>query len=320
MKQSRIVAAAFCLVAVAVIAFSAYRLVNIGRQETSYEISVVLNNSSSDRWIAFKEGLEQGAEDYSIHLNIVTTADLEDLEDEVAILEREVANGAEGIIVQLCASSRAETLLQGWNSSVALVLVETDAEPAGTYAAALPDNESMGEALARAAADDAGGSLSGKTIGILAGNQEQLAMQQRLEGFTQAVSDAGGEILWTLEKKEASLEQVAEQQADRHADILVSLENDETERAVDYLLSAGEDGILLYGVGCSEKNVYYLDKGTITGLVVPNEFNMGYQSVALVAQRLEDRKTERAEIGYILVDKETMYNEESQKVLFPIVQ
>ncbi|MCD8052108.1 MAG: substrate-binding domain-containing protein [Clostridiales bacterium] len=316
MKQSRIVVTSLCLVAVAVIVFSAYRLVNMGRQEVSQEVSVVVNNSSSDRWIAFKEGLEQGAEDYSVRLNIVTTATFESLEDEEAVIQREIANGAEGVIVQLCASGGTAELLQELNASAALVLVETDAEPTETYAAALPDNEGVGAALADATNQDAGGSLAGKTIGVLAGNQAQLAMQQRLEGFTQAAAAAGGEILWTLDAAETADADLTEQPVD----ILVSLENDETERAVDALLAAQEGETLLYGVGCSEKNVYYLDKGVITGLIVPNEFNMGYQSVALMAQRLQSRKTEQMEIGFLTVDKETMYEEDNQKVLFPIVQ
>ncbi|MCD8189445.1 MAG: substrate-binding domain-containing protein [Clostridiales bacterium] len=319
MKQSRIVMTGFCLAAVAVIVFSAYQLVNMGRQEVSYEVSVVVNDSSNDRWIAFKEGLEQGAEDYSIHLNVVTTADFESLEDEETVIEREIAGGAEGIIVQLCASTGTEELLQEYETSVALVLVETDAEPTETYAAALPDNEGIGAALADAAAEDADGALTGKTIGILAGNQEQLAMQQRLDSFVQAAQAAGGDILWTLEAARGDDDPLAQQLAEQPVDILAALENDETERAVDALLSAQLE-TLLYGVGCSEKNVYYLDKGTITGLVVPNEFNMGYQSVALMAGRLQSRKTERVETGFVIVDKATMYDTDNQKVLFPIVQ
>lgn len=308
-----------CLAAVAVIIFATYQLVNMGRQDVSYEVSVVVNNSSSDRWIAFKEGLEQGAEDYSIRLNVVTTSSFDNLEDQQAVIEREIVNGAEGVIVQLCASSGTEGLLQELTASTALVLVETDAEPTETYAAALPDNAGMGEALVQAAAEDAGGSLSGKTIGILTGNQAQLAMQQRLEGFTQAAEASGCQILWTLETGESDDGQLTEQLNEQPVDILIALENDETEQAVDELLAI-QANVLLYGVGCSEKNVYYLDKGIITGLIVPNEFNMGYQSVALMAQYLQSRKTGQTEISHITVNKETMYDTENQKVLFPIVQ
>ena len=74
--------------------------------------------------------------------------------------------------------------------------------------------------------------------------------------------------------------------------------------------------------GCSEKNVYYLDKGEIRALIVPNEFNIGYLSVAAIAGQLREplssAKTE--EIGFLTITKENLYDEENQKILFPIVQ
>ena len=63
-------------------------------------------------------------------------------------------------------------------------------------------------------------------------------------------------------------------------DILITLGNAETETAVDYLQAdtSYKRQFMIYGEGCSDKTVYYLDKGIIKSLVVPNEFNMGYQS------------------------------------------
>lgn len=65
------------------------------------------------------------------------------------------------------------------------------------------------------------------------------------------------------------------------ADIVIALENSETERAVDYMQEnqISVNNCVLYGVGNSEKAVYELDKGRIQALLVPNEFHMGYQSV-----------------------------------------
>ncbi len=38
----------------------------------------------------------------------------------------------------------------------------------------------------------------------------------------------------------------------------------------------------------AQKNVYYLDKGVIGALVVPNEFNIGYLSAAAIAGQLRE--------------------------------
>ena len=105
-------------------------------------------------------------------------------------------------------------------------------------------------------------------------------------------------------------------------DIVVSLDNDRTEQAVDYLQAQEQTEFGLYGIGCSEKNVYYLDKGVIGALVVPNEFNIGYLSAAAIAGQLREplssAKTEK--VGFLTITKDNLYDEENQKILFPIVQ
>lgn len=70
------------------------------------------------------------------------------------------------------------------------------------------------------------------------------------------------------------------------------------------------------------KNVYYLDKGWIQTLVVPNEFNMGYQSMEAIAKQLiyHMDTTRSSKVNYLVVDREHLYDADIQKVLFPIVQ
>ena len=107
-------------------------------------------------------------------------------------------------------------------------------------------------------------------------------------------------------------------------DILIVLGNDELEMVMDEF-AAGEptDGkCVVYGVGSSEKTVYYLDKGWIDTLVVPNEFNMGYQSMEAIAGQLiyHTDVVEKCEVDYLVVDRTNLYDEDIQKILFPIVQ
>lgn len=75
-------------------------------------------------------------------------------------------------------------------------------------------------------------------------------------------------------------------------------------------------------LAAQKKNVYYLDKGVIGALVVPNEFNIGYLSAAAIAGQLREplssAKTEK--VGFLTITKDNLYDEENQKILFPIVQ
>ena len=79
---------------------------------------------------------------------------------------------------------------------------------------------------------------------------------------------------------------------------------------------------MIYGEGCSDKAVYYLDKGVIKTLVVPNEFNIGYQSVHAIAEQIKYKlsSAESTTVDSLVINRQNLYDEENQKTLFPIVQ
>jgi len=143
-----------------------------------------------------------------------------------------------------------------------------------------------------------------------------------LKGFMDKIQTAGASIAWNLSDEDNVNNTFEWCLQKKKVDIVVSLDNDTTEQAVDYLQAQKQIKFQLYGIGCSEKNVYYLDKGEIRALIVPNEFNIGYLSVAAIAGQLREplssAKTE--EIGFLTITKENLYDEENQKILFPIVQ
>lgn len=313
------------LIFVVIIGWTSYAMTDGEKEEETYRISVIVNDSNSDRWRAFRLGLEQAARDCNVDLNYVSTGRLESIEEEMALVNRELENGAEGIIVQMVSSE--ENVLRLMKASVepAVVLLESDIMPENQYALAGADNMEVGRAVADAIKRDYSSELDGKRVGILIGNQRQLSMQRRLQGLKAGLEEAELDIKWELaytemmnEENEALFEQL------ETVDILIALGNDETEKMVDFMQTerADVENCSLYGVGCSEKAVYYLDKGVIRTLVVPNEFNLGYQSMEAVAKQLKYHldKAEDSQVGYLVIDQMNLYDEENQKVLFPIVQ
>lgn len=308
------------LVLFAAILWTSYSMVDTGNTTETYAVSVIVNDSNHDRWISLRQGLEQAAEDYHIALNYVSTGKFDYVGEQLALIDRELNNGAKGVIVQVVGTNGVRELL----AREPVILLESDIEPEDVFAYAGPDNRGMGKALA-AAAVGAEEEKQIKEIGILCGNQQQLAMQQRLQGFQEGVEANGVEIVWMIDDTKMKNKGIAKQFASSQApDAIVALGNGETEQMVDYLLSQGreESGCLLYGIGCSEKAVYYLDKGLIDTLVVPNEFNMGYQGMEAMANRLLYHTSEPARFitDYLVVDRGSLYDEENQKVLFPLVQ
>lgn len=320
------------LVFVAIIIWTSYAMTGDEKEEETYRISVIVDDSNNDRWIALRLGLEQAAKDCNVDLNYVSTGRLTSIEEEIALINRELDNGAEGIIVQMISSEEGVLEMMETASKPALVLLESDIEPRYQYAMAGPNNFEIGKSVANAVKQDFDKEFDGKKIGILIGNNDLLSIQRRLQGLKDELADTSVEIAWEHSYDESTDGQNPEWFEQLEAvDILIALENDETERMVDLMPieiekdeneENDEKRCYLYGVGCSEKVVYYLDKGVIKTLVVPNEFNMGYQSMEAIVNQLKYHldKAQNSQVNYLVIDQMNMYDEENQKVLFPIVQ
>lgn len=246
------------------------------------------------------------------------------MEEELALVLRELESGTDGIILQAVSGEDEMGKLEEASVQVPVVLVESDVMPEEVHAIVGPDNFAMGGAIADALKADFGNTLSDKKIGILCGNQKQLSMQQRLHGVQDGLADTKAHIVWNVEANAGLENEITELLEGLEAvDIVISLGNAQTEQMVDYLQNKENNmQCHIYGVGCSEKVVYYLDKGVISTLVVPNEFNMGYLSMEAIAKQLQYHlsKAENRQVDYVVINQEKLYEEENQKVLFPIVQ
>lgn len=325
MNKNRLYFGLIISVLVIIIIWTSVGMLGVNSKEEKYTVSVIVDDSNNDRWIAMREGLEQSAKDNNIQLNYVSTGTLAGIGEEKALIEREIENGADGMILQLVSSDDGYKTLENIGASIPVMLLETDAEPEGAYAVTAPDNKEIGRTLAEAVLEEQKEYLDNKKIGILSGNQKQLAMRQRLQGAEETLKSAGVEPQWVLSSfGQPLVGEIAEKQMQDAADIIISLGNSETEAAVDYLQSESgqRKSFLLYGEGGSEKAVYYLDKGIIKILVVPNEFNMGYQSMQAVAEQLKYQLSvmQSIKIDSLVINRDNLYDEENQKILFPIVQ
>lgn len=314
------------LILTVIIIWTSYNMLGGGKEEDSHLVSVIVNDSNNDRWIALRLGLEQAAKDYNIDLNYVFTGKFADWEEEKAVIYRELDNGAEGIIVQMISGAEEEESdFADISSKAALMLLESDIKPENLYALVEPDNIGIGRAVADSIKQDFGTELKGRKIGILSGNQNRISVRQRLQGVKEGLTGEDVEIIWCVEDMEFyDGETTAAQEQTILADIVIALGNTETEKMIDYMLLDEEfrEKSVLYGVGCSEKAVYYLNKGMVKTLVVPNEFNMGYQGMEALAMQLQyhSDKAEGSRVDYLVVNRSNMYDQEMQKVLFPIVQ
>ena len=244
-----------------------------------YRVSVIIENSEDNQWAAFRYGLRMAARDRLTEVSVVPTEGIMTLEEEKELIKQEIYNGADGLILQPVPGSDTEEMLKKIEKKVPIMLVGSAAavEEAETFPVTQPDNYTMGQALAEELIRDCTDNLRGKSLGIVSRTGDSQAVLDRTEGFREALKGCGTRISWNVEgifgEGEETLETLPK------VDFVIALDDGSTTAAGEYAAANDLHGAIVYGIGNSTEAVYYLDTGRVQCLVVPDEFNVGYQSL-----------------------------------------
>ena len=310
---------------VIVLMASTSALIMSGVRDDPVQISVVVDDSGSGRWASFQAGLEQAAKDNGVKLTIVPTGKNFTLRQQQMAINEEISGGADGVILQIASSRSTEEMISDISNKAVLMLVDTsadmDVDVEGKSACISADNMAIGRALANEVRIAYGNDLAGHKIGIVAGNQRQNSLIQRMEGFNENIGSSGVNVVWVDNSLSDISQKIEICQTQEKADILVALDNSGLEAVCEYALRTS-DSPMIFGEGTSIKNVSYLDDGIINSMVVPNEYYMGYQSVVAIVRRLDNRLTpmEDQQISYRVVNRDNLFDVSNQRVLFPVVE
>lgn len=288
------------------------------------KISVIVQHSDDSQWSAFKYGLKMAAQDKGVDVFIVNTGKTLTVEEELDIIRDEIENGADAVILQPAPGIDAEKSLKKIRNRVPVILVECAAREDGESSGiptVKPDNYAMGRTLAEELLKDYSGSLEEKTLGIVMENSNSEADVSRRRGVEDALRDTGADVLWSVsdsfgENEENSLDKQSK------VDIVIALDDSSLTAAGEYSLHNNLHGALVYGIGNSTEAIYYLDTGIVQCLIVPDGFNMGYQSVTAAAEGLGypffEVKSET--VSYFVIHREELFSPQNQEIIFTMSQ
>ena len=285
------------------------------------KVSVILVNAGDSQWSALKYGLKMAAEEEGIELAVVDVEEGLDAEAQKKVFEREIEDGADALIVQPVLDKNDQEVLKKIEKRVPVMLVGYEAEK-GETRYDLPvikeDNYEMGQALAEEMLKDFEGNIEEKKIGLLLASTDSNMLSSRECGFKDALEDKNANIL------ELSLDSLLdrEENTESKVDIVIALDDSNLTAIGEYLASSQPHGELLYGIGQSTEAIYYLDKGIAECVVVPDEFNVGYQSLSEVARKLDHyfENMKKQTVSYSVIRKETLFSKENQELLLTMSQ
>ncbi len=285
------------------------------------KISVIVQNSDDNQWSAFKYGLKMAARDWNIEAFVVSTGPNLTAKEQKTLIEQEIENGADGVIIQPIAGEPLEDYLDKVKNRIPVMLVDgfenEDFKTKGFAVAGQCDYE-MGTALAEELLKDYSGYVSGKTMGIVSLSSNRSATL-RMSGVKDLLEQAGIELLWTVSESDGAVQAIAGQ---KEADFIIALDNASLIAAGSAASENNLHGALVYGIGSSTEAVYYLDRGNVRCLIVPDGFDEGYQSLEELVKSLSKYiyKMKDITVSYTVLRKNELFTKENQEIIFTMSQ
>ena len=283
-------------------------------------VSVIIQASDDSQWSAFKYGLRLAAEDLGIEMFVVSTSGQMSVQEEEELIQWEMDSGVDAMIVQPIPGEAGEQLMRNTADSVPLMLVGWADEGEAEFPVTGPDHYAMGKTLAQELLEDYGGDIGGKTLGIVSENEDAPSLARRKQGFLDGIAGQDASVLWTVSEYGERAEYTLELQPE--ADFVIALDNGSLVSAGKASAEKNLHGALVYGIGNSAEAIYYVDFGSAECMVVPDEFNMGYQSLSEVAGSLAmfSGGMESRTVSHTVIRRENLFTEENQEILFTMSQ
>lgn len=316
MKKNNLYISAIIVLSLMIV--SMVYLLQLPQTERMYELSVVVPNSDNNMWERFEAGLRQASDMYPININFVNTSEVESLEEQNELIQEEIKNGADGVVVQFMKSTGTEKIINSITNQTHLALLFTDVEMYDIDRAKVDtimlDNALVSTTVTSMVFDDLSRDLRFKRIGILASYLEMKNIQERLDNIVEIMEDAGATIEWVISGSQKEMQE--QLQYAEPPSFIIGLNSLAMDSGISY---AKKNDIEIYGIGCSDENVYELDQGVVQAMVVPDAFMAGYQCGQTMYRQLTfDSEKSDVVIDFNPVNQENMFSKINENILFPI--
>lgn len=282
------------------------------------EVSVLFRDADSTAMSAARQGMEQAAVDMDVELRLLNLSEDGLASEQKELLEREVENGADGVLLIPADRDALASAVQEASASVPVVTMETDMTDDGAAGYVSVDNTALGEALGEMTLN---GAPEGAAVVLVNTAPDATGICDRVKAAAQVLESADRRVYFCRPYGTDSLEEALAAEVENwSAAAVVAFDTDALEGAARTLAQM-EEAPLLYGAGSSAAIAAYLEQGTITAVAARNEFAAGYLAVEMLVSAINGTSAPRIQLlEFSVVRKETMYQPEHEKLLFPVTR
>lgn len=293
--------------------------------QKDYRIEVLLKAYSRppDFWQQVGQGIDAAEREFGVTCNITAPDSEGDVDVQIALLREAIAKKPNAIILAACDYDLlAPVCKEAADAGIRLLTVDSDVNFDGRACFVGTDNYEMGNKLAQLLKDEIGETAPFGVVSHVAGTSTSA---QRLAGLMENTPNADTRMVelaycdgYVNYAKQLALRMLRE-----HPELkcLVALNESSALGSANAIEELGlADTVSLVVCDSSEKQLHYLESGTIKACVVQNPFSMGYLSVANAVKLLDRQGVEPVVFtDSIVVRKENMNIASVQQLIIPFV-
>lgn len=277
-------------------------------------IYAIIPDSENENREALKYGFKTAADEFGVDVIVVSTGEINSLEEEIDIITRELDSDMDGMIVEPVGSPEEISQIKTVVGDTPLVEINLSKEDTNQKSIIGMDNRLIGDSLATEMFHNSF-YLNEKSIVILAKNKSRDSNLKRIEGVKDGLAKRDLEAKATIFVDDYLEDTKIITNILKDADIVLSVDDDSSVFVGEYIESETNSKLTCYGVGNSSKALYYLNHGLITSLIVPDEYYMGYCSVKNLVSKNKADDSYSSKSLFRVLKKDSLFQEENEDIL-----
>ena len=274
-----------------------------------YPVSLIISDTSDDDYVNFRKGVDQAAVEYNVDVSFITLYEKDNLAQQMELVRREAADGAGAVILEPVDELECRQYLEENTYGTPIILLGELSPDEEVKGAVHMDWTAAGRKLGEAIAAEQSPDLP---VWIFADNPYIGKAGEMKQGLTEVLEKQG--FSYTIVPRGTD--------PGSGTAVVAALDFASTAEAAEIVGGSSVYGKYisgLYGVGMMPSLLDQLDKGTIRGLVVTNQFDAGYFAVKKAVQAIE-KEQERSQFSLesYYIEKDELRSKKYEKMLYPI--
>ncbi|MFC5702330.1 substrate-binding domain-containing protein [Cohnella faecalis] len=293
--------------------------------ERQTNVALIVKDRSGEFWKTVKMGAEAAAKEFNVNLMFDGTDSETDASEQSALVEKYVAYGANAIVLaseDYVKLAKAVEAADRKGASVIAIESEVDSPKVRSFIGI--DNYEAGRQAARKMSEVAGAKGSFVIIGHSSGDRNSAQREKGIRDEWAATPGIKIEETVYCGSEKGSCKKKTEELLMRQGQLdgILALNAAASAEAASEIEAMNRQGkVKLVAFDNSPEELEWLQEGVIQATVIQNPFSMGYLGVKTAVDAINREKVAKRTVTETkVIDAESMFWSDNQKMLFPFVQ